>query len=124
LGELYDWIKDLFGGLANSFFGGRRNRDFEKAGRVKGGRGPRVNATAEFRRGERKRMREIREAEYERRKLSRAAGEQAAKYREEVADRTANYSKGDVVNHLAKVNAKKRREESESSSEDPPPTDS
>ena len=106
--ELWDGLKDL-GIFRVPFLGrGRRNRQFAKAGQEP--RGPRRRASgAVFRKGERERKRELLEAERENRKYLSGNSAEAVEYREQLEQRNVEFSRGETVNHLAKVNAKIRQ---------------
>ena len=98
--------------LPLSFFSrGRRNSNFEKAGR-ESQRVTRRRATdAAFREGERERKRELIEAERESKRFISGNSEKAKHYREQLEQRKLDVSKGEAVNHLAKVNAELKAKE-------------
>ena len=112
---LFGSLSELWGGLVGlGFFrlpflsSRRRNREFEKAGKQP--RGTRRRASgAVFRKGERERKRELLEAERENRKYLSGNSSDAVQYREQLEQRNVEFSRGETVNHLAKVNAKLRR---------------
>lgn len=111
LGELWGSVTDL--GFRIPFFGrGRRNRDFEKAGREPRGKKRRRTSSHVFRKGERDRKRELAEAERENRKYLSGNSKKAIEYREQLEERNVNCSRGETVNYLAQVNAKHRKSNS------------
>ena len=110
LSEIAYGIKDIASVLIPTFGRGRRNRDFETAGResqriIR----RRTDGGAVFRKGERDRRREVMEAERENRKFLTASGAKAVEYREQLNQRKLEYSRGESVNHLAKVNERMRQ---------------
>ena len=87
----------------------RRSREFDKAGKQpRGGRRARTTG-AVFRKGERERKRELIEAERENRKYLSGNSAEAVEYRERLEQRNVECSRGETINHLAKVNAKHRK---------------
>lgn len=124
LREMFIGIKEIGLMLVPSFTRGRRNRDFEKAGRDSQKVVRRNSRTTAFRKGERQRTREVVQAEQESRKLLNSNSKQAVEYREQLKQRKLEYSRGAAVNHLAMVNAKHRKlkaskEQSETDPESP-----
>ena len=119
--ELWGSFKDLgIFRLRLPFLRGRRNREFEKAGRQpRGAKRRRVSGTA-FRKGERQRKRELIEAERESRKFLTSNSAEAAEYREQLERSNKAFSRGDAVNHLAKMNAKLRKPKQKSAPESAP----
>jgi len=108
LTELFGTFKDL--GIRIPFLGrSRRNRDFEKAGRQPRSQRRSRPSNDVFRKGERDRIRELAEAERENRRFLNGNSKQAIEYREQLELRNVNCSRGQTVNHLAKVNAKHRK---------------
>ena len=89
--------------------GGRRNRDFENAGRDSARVVRRRASGTAFREGERARKQEIMDAERENRRFMNAGGTKAVEYREQLTKRKLDYSRGKSVNHLAMVNDKARK---------------
>ena len=117
--ELWGSFKDL-GIFRLRLPRGRRNREFEKAGRQpRGAKRRRVSGTA-FRKGERQRKRELIEAERESRKFLTSNSAEAAEYREQLERSNKAFSRGDAVNHLAKMNAKLRKPKQKSAPESTP----
>lgn len=106
--ELWDGLRGM--GLFRLPFLRRkmRNRDFEKAGKEPRGTRRRASGAA-FRNGERERKRELLEAERENRKYLSGNSAEAVEYREQLEQRNVEFSRGETVNHLAKVNAKLRQ---------------
>ena len=108
LTELWGSLKGL--GMFRLPVGRRmRNREFEEAGRE-----PRrmLRSRADdlaFRQGERQRKRELLEAERENRKYLSGNSAEAVEYREQLEQQNVEFSRGDTVNHLAKINAKHRK---------------
>lgn len=109
ISELLFSIKEICLMLVPSFGRGRRNREFEKAGKDSQKVTRRRANVAVFRKGERDRKREIIEAERESRKFMNSSGAQAAEYRAGLNRRKLEYSRGEAVNHLAIVNARHRQ---------------
>ena len=106
--------------LVPTFGKGRRNRNFEKAGKESQNVTRRRVSSTAFRKGERDRKREIIEAERESRRFLNANSAQAAEYREHLNQRKLEYSRGETINHLAMVNARHRKSKtSEEDSESP-----
>ena len=108
MSDLLHSVKEICLMLVPSFGRGRRNREFEKAGKASQKIARRRANVAVFRKGERDRKREIIEAERESRKFMNSSGAQAAEYREQLNRRKLEYSRGEAVNHLAMVNARHR----------------
>jgi hypothetical protein len=110
--ELWVNVKEVAMMLLPRFGGRPRNRDFDQAGRDSQRLKRRRATDAVFREGERERMRELVEAERESRKFAKANTEEAIHYREQLEKRKLDVSRGEIVNHLAKVNAKHRDDHS------------
>ena len=109
--ELGSILKEFCFSLLSIFSRGRRNRNFDKAGQ-ESQRVTRRRATdAAFRQGERERKRELIEAERESKRFVNGNSEKAKHYREQLELRKLEVSKGEAVNHLAKVNAELRAKE-------------
>ena len=113
LAELWGSLREL--GLVRLPFLGRRgrNREFEKAGKEPRRVERRRATDAAFRKGERQRRRELMEAERENRKYLSGNSAEAVEYREQLEQQNVEFSRGDTVNHLAKVNAKHRKQKPE-----------
>jgi len=109
LREIFVDMKEMWSLFKSVFARGRRNRDFERAGRESRNVVRRHASVAVFRKGERERAREVMQAEHESRSLLSSNSKQAVEYREELTKRKADYSRGATVNHLAMVNAKQRK---------------
>ena len=111
--ELLYGIKEVCLMLSPPLRRGRRNRQFEKAGRESKKVAQKPANVAVFRKGERERRREIIDAEREIRKFMNSNGVQASEYRESLNRRKLEYSRGESVNYLAMVNARHRQALSE-----------
>lgn len=117
LAELWGSFKDLgIFRLRLPFLRGRRNREFDKAGRQpRRAKRPRASGIV-FREGERQRKRELIEAERENRKFLSGNSKEAIEYREHLERSNVEVSRGKAVNHLAKMNAKLREQKPKSDS--------
>jgi len=107
--EILISIKEIGRMFGSIFTRGRRNRDFEQAGRKSQKVVRRHASVSVFRKGERERAREVMQAEHESRKLLSSNSKRAVEYREELTKRKVDYSRGAAVNHLAMVNANQRK---------------
>ncbi len=111
--ELWDSLKEIGMMLVPHFGSDQRNRSFEEAGRESNSKLVRRRADAAvFHKGDREREQELIEAERENRKFSNANSEEAIHYRQQMERQKRDVSRGEIVNHLAKINAKHRQPES------------
>lgn len=118
--ELLYGVKEICLMLIPSFLRGRRNREFEKAGKDSQKVARRRANVAVFRKGERDRKREIIDAERENRKFMNSGSAKAAEYREQLIRRKQDYSRGETVNHLAMVNARHRQSQAKNEQSESP----